>query len=113
MAIGEVLVSATGLDFSYSQSPKYLKSVVMSAWFVTVAIGNMLVSAIALIPINDRAMEFFLYAALMLFFVVIFYILVHDYKYREQELDLEANEDDDEDQKEREKEPLIKEEKKE
>lgn len=99
MAIGEVLVSATGLDFSYSQSPKYLKSIVMASWFVAVAIGNILVSLISLIPINHRAMEFFLYATIMIMFVVIFYIIVYDFKYKEINNNEEEGdgEDDDDD----------------
>lgn len=94
LAIGEVLVSATGLDFSYSQSPKYLKSIVMASWFVAVALGNVFVSLISLIPINHRAMEFFLYATIMIMFVVIFFIIVHDFKYREINNDEEEDEDD-------------------
>jgi len=36
----EVMVSITGLEFSYTQAPRELKSVVMSMWMLTVSLGN-------------------------------------------------------------------------
>lgn len=36
----EVMVSITGLEFSYTQAPRELKSVVMSMWLLTVSLGN-------------------------------------------------------------------------
>ena len=36
----EVMVSITGLEFSYTQAPRELKSVVMSMWMLTVSMGN-------------------------------------------------------------------------
>jgi POT family proton-dependent oligopeptide transporter len=36
----EVLVSITGLEFSYTQAPKAMKSVIMAAWLFTVFLGN-------------------------------------------------------------------------
>lgn len=38
---GEVMVSITGLEFSYTQAPKTMKSVIMALWFLAVAIGNL------------------------------------------------------------------------
>jgi POT family proton-dependent oligopeptide transporter len=36
----EVMVSITGLEFFYTQSPRKMKSLVMSFWLLSVAIGN-------------------------------------------------------------------------
>ncbi|MEZ6055914.1 MAG: MFS transporter [Planctomycetaceae bacterium] len=36
----EVMISITGLEFSYSQSPKAMKSVIMALWLASVALGN-------------------------------------------------------------------------
>jgi len=36
----EVMVSVTGLEFSYTQSPREVKSFVMSMWLFTVSLGN-------------------------------------------------------------------------
>jgi POT family proton-dependent oligopeptide transporter len=40
LTLGEVLVSATGLEFAYSQAPMAMKGVIMSFWNLGVAIGN-------------------------------------------------------------------------
>lgn len=42
----EVLVSITCLEFSYTQAPRALKSVVMSLYFLSVTAGNLLTSAV-------------------------------------------------------------------
>lgn len=41
LTFGEVLVSATGLEFAYSQAPHAMKGVVMSFWNLTTTIGNL------------------------------------------------------------------------
>lgn len=43
MTLGEVMYSVTGLEFSYSQSPESMKSVIQSAWQLTVGVGNLIV----------------------------------------------------------------------
>lgn len=41
LTFGEVLVSATGLEFAYSQAPPAMKGVIMSFWNLAVTIGNL------------------------------------------------------------------------
>jgi len=41
LTFGEVLVSATGLEFAYSQAPPSMKGVIMSFWNLTTTIGNL------------------------------------------------------------------------
>lgn len=41
LTFGEVLVSATGLEFAYSQAPFAMKGVIMSFWNLTTTIGNL------------------------------------------------------------------------
>jgi POT family proton-dependent oligopeptide transporter len=41
LTLGEVLVSATGLEFAYSQAPQSMKGAVMSFWLLSVTIGNL------------------------------------------------------------------------
>ncbi len=41
LTFGEVLVSATGLEFAYSQAPPAMKGVIMSFWNLTTAVGNL------------------------------------------------------------------------
>lgn len=41
LTLGEVLVSATGLEFAYSQAPQAMKGALMSFWNLTVTVGNL------------------------------------------------------------------------
>jgi POT family proton-dependent oligopeptide transporter len=41
LTFGEVLVSATGLEFAYSQSPPSMKGVLMAFWMLTVTVGSL------------------------------------------------------------------------
>ena len=41
LTFGEVLVSATGLEFAYSQAPPSMKGVIMSFWNLTTTIGQL------------------------------------------------------------------------
>ncbi|XP_019637128.1 PREDICTED: solute carrier family 15 member 1-like isoform X1 [Branchiostoma belcheri] len=81
---GEVLFSVTGLDFSYSQAPKSMKSVLQAAWLLTVAFGNVIVLIVAEARlIEDQAIEFFMFAGLMGAVVIIFAIMSYFYTYNE------------------------------
>jgi POT family proton-dependent oligopeptide transporter len=41
LTMGEVLVSATGLEFAYSQAPASMKGSIMSFWTLAVTVGNL------------------------------------------------------------------------
>ncbi len=41
LTAGEVLVSATGLEFAYSQAPLAMKGVIMAFWSLAVTVGNL------------------------------------------------------------------------
>ncbi|MGH6611302.1 MAG: MFS transporter, partial [Burkholderiaceae bacterium] len=41
LTFGEVLVSATGLEFAYSQAPGSMKGVIMAFWYLSITIGNL------------------------------------------------------------------------
>jgi POT family proton-dependent oligopeptide transporter len=40
MTIAEIFVSVTGLEFSYTQAPNSMKSIIMGMWFLTITVGN-------------------------------------------------------------------------
>ena len=42
----EVMISITGLEFSYKQAPKKMKSVVMALWLFSVSLGNFFTSSV-------------------------------------------------------------------
>jgi POT family proton-dependent oligopeptide transporter len=53
LTIGEVLVSATGLEFAYSQAPPAMKGAIMAFWSLTVTVGNLWVLLVNAAVRND------------------------------------------------------------
>ena len=66
LTVGEVLVSVTGLEFSYTQAPKAMRSTIMSLWLLTVALGNLLTAVLTRLVWLEGAAYFWLFAGLML-----------------------------------------------
>ncbi|GFR08779.1 solute carrier family 15 member 2 [Trichonephila clavata] len=83
ITVGEVMFSITGLDFSYSQAPSSLKSIVQAMWLLNNAIGNFLVIFFKLLEFERYSHEFFMYAGLMTLSMGIFGILAYFYEYAE------------------------------
>jgi dipeptide/tripeptide permease len=79
LTTGEVLFSATGLEFAYAQAPASMKSTVTSFWNLTVAFGNLLVVAVTVLNTNvvhaQGALEFFFYAGLIAVVTAVFVLL--------------------------------------
>jgi proton-dependent oligopeptide transporter, POT family len=87
LTAGEVMVSITGLEFSYTQAPKKMKSAVMALWLFSVSVGNLITSAIDFNKPNLKSMGinleganhyafftlFMLVAAVLFVFVARFY----------------------------------------
>ncbi len=42
----EIMISITGLEFSYTQAPKSMKSVVMAVWLFSVSLGNIFAGSV-------------------------------------------------------------------
>jgi proton-dependent oligopeptide transporter, POT family len=61
LTLGEVLVSATGLEFAYSQAPKAMKGVIMAFWSLAVTVGNLWVllvnATVKRDAVNDAIVE--------------------------------------------------------
>lgn len=83
----EVMVSITCLEFSYTQAPKTMKSVVMALYFLSVAAGNLLTSAVNFFIQNDDgtlklagAAYFWFFTGLMLVAAVAFVAVSHYYQ---------------------------------
>merc|ERR1712025_59306 len=75
----EVMFSVTGLEFSYSQAPASMKSVVQAAWLLTVAFGNIIVICVAKAKALDQASEFFMFAILMMLDMFLLMFLAYRY----------------------------------
>ncbi|XP_064465951.1 peptide transporter family 1-like isoform X2 [Ornithodoros turicata] len=79
---GEVMFSVTGLEFSYSQAPPSMKSVLQAAWLLTVAFGNIIVVIVAESRIFEyQSSESFMYAGLMTIDMALFAVMAYFYKY--------------------------------
>ncbi len=91
LTAAEVLISTTGLEFAFREAAPELKSTIMSFWLLTVAVGNLLVSAITKIfsdPANGEASvstgRFLMYAGLTFVVAILFSIIAAFYQYRDE-----------------------------
>lgn len=93
LTFGEVLVSATGLEFAYSQAPQAMKGVVMSFWNLTTTIGNLWVllanaavrndavtGNIASTGLSVTAFQMFFFAAFALVAALVFGLYARRYR---------------------------------
>ncbi|XP_070770109.1 solute carrier family 15 member 2 [Enoplosus armatus] len=104
ITIGEVMFSITGLEFSYSQAPVNMKSVLQAGWLLTVAFGNVIVLIVAEGAGLEQWKEFLLFACLLLGVCIIFSVMAYFYTYVDPDQlnkvyleEAEREEDDDQD----------------
>lgn len=72
LAVGEVLVSVTALEFAYSQAPRHLKSLVMGLWYLTIWAGTFLTAVVAWLNRFQGIAYFAFFAVLMAVAAVVF-----------------------------------------
>jgi POT family proton-dependent oligopeptide transporter len=76
LEVGEILLSATGLEFAFSQAPARLKSMVMSIYLMSIAAGHFLVAVFT--QLNQHWVkasgpsQFYFYAAIMVVATLVF-----------------------------------------
>jgi POT family proton-dependent oligopeptide transporter len=58
LTLGEVLVSATGLEFAYSQAPPAMKGALMAFWNLSVTVGNLWVLVVNAAVKNGTVTDF-------------------------------------------------------
>ncbi|MCU0787529.1 MAG: POT family MFS transporter [Verrucomicrobia bacterium] len=97
LTIAEVLFSTTGLEFAFREAAPSMKSIIMGFWTLTVAIGNLLVTAItkaaALVAgtgetghdVSVTPQVFLFYAGLTFVVAILFSIVASFYRYRDPE----------------------------
>jgi POT family proton-dependent oligopeptide transporter len=88
LEIGEVLLSATALEFAFEQAPSSMKSIIMSFWLMTITGGNFLIAVFTklkavFLQSQSGASVFYFYAVLMFIVAGIFIALASRYRYRE------------------------------
>ena len=80
LTAGEVLVSVTGLEFSYTQAPRSMRSTIMSIWFLTVFLGNLLTALVTDLVRLEGAAYFWFFAAFMLVAAIAFRLVARSYR---------------------------------
>ncbi|XP_063634484.1 uncharacterized protein LOC134805114 [Cydia splendana] len=66
ISCAEILFAVSGLEFSFTQAPKSMKTITIAAWYMSVAVGNFIVILVAQAKIfESRATEFFVYATIL------------------------------------------------
>jgi POT family proton-dependent oligopeptide transporter len=92
LTAAEVLISTTGLEFAFREASAEMKSTIMSFWLVTIAFGNLLVSATTKLLTGEGAEghaaavttgRFVLYAAMTFFVAILFSVVAAFYRYRD------------------------------
>ncbi|NWR88088.1 S15A1 protein, partial [Furnarius figulus] len=101
LTCGEVVFSVTGLEFSYSQAPSNMKSVLQAGWLLTVAVGNIIVLIVAgASKLSKQWAEYVLFASLLFAVCIIFAIMATFYTYVDpNEIEAQFDEEEKEDKK--------------
>jgi len=76
---GEIMVAITGLEFAYTQSPIHMKSLVISCYLMTVAVGNAIILVVTEFVNLSQWVEFFVYAVVMLISAILFAFIALNY----------------------------------
>lgn len=85
MVMAEILIYSANLNFSYTEAPASMKSVMMAFMYLTVAGGSLIVVLISGVAFfESQAYEFLFFAGIMFIDIFIFGILATRYKYVDQ-----------------------------
>nr|XP_026490166.1 solute carrier family 15 member 1-like [Vanessa tameamea] len=80
VSMAEIMFAVSGLEFSFTQAPKSMKTITIAAWYMSVAIGNLIVILVAQTKIfESRAKEFFVYAGMLMAAMFLFYRMAEGY----------------------------------
>ena len=83
ITIAEIMISITGLEFAYTQSPRSMKSTIMSFWLLTIFAGNLLTAYVSAINKFHGATYFLFFAGIMAGLSLVFVWMASRYKVRE------------------------------
>ncbi|XP_050514440.1 solute carrier family 15 member 1-like isoform X3 [Diabrotica virgifera virgifera] len=82
ISVAEIMFGVAGLEFSFTQAPKSMKTVTVAGWYLSVAVGNLIVIIITQINLfSSQAHEFFLFAILIVAVMMVFMEMASKYKF--------------------------------
>ncbi|VVC31971.1 Major facilitator superfamily domain,Proton-dependent oligopeptide transporter family,PTR2 family [Cinara cedri] len=83
VTVAEILFSITSLEFSFTQAPTSMKSLLAAVNLLTVAFGNLIVAIVSEVRISqNQVYEYLFFAGLMVLDMIIFIIMSLNYKYK-------------------------------
>ncbi|XP_072931128.1 solute carrier family 15 member 2-like [Epargyreus clarus] len=83
VSIAEIMFAVSGLEFSFTQAPKSMKTITIAAWYVSVAFGNLIVILVAQMKIfESRAVEFLSYAGLLALAMLLFLHMSQGFRFK-------------------------------
>lgn len=80
MSVAEVMYSIPGIEFSYTQSPVTMKSLIQACWVLTLAFGSVIVSIDAGSHFMEPPYEFLLFACIMFVDMIIFAYMAYRFR---------------------------------
>ncbi|XP_074032360.1 peptide transporter family 1 isoform X3 [Leptinotarsa decemlineata] len=82
ISVAEIMFGVAGLEFSFTQAPRSMKTVTIAGWYLSVAVGNFLVIIITQLNMfRSQAHEFFLFAILIVADMMLFMEMASNYKF--------------------------------
>ncbi|RYE19383.1 MAG: hypothetical protein EOP42_29150, partial [Sphingobacteriaceae bacterium] len=82
LSAGEVMVSITGLEYAYTQSPPSMKSTMTAIWYITYSVGSFFNSVVTksisengMFSVFTGASFYWLFVAICFSFVIIFVLV--------------------------------------
>jgi proton-dependent oligopeptide transporter, POT family len=82
IAIADILIWVSTVNFAYTQAPKSMKSVLASFVYVMVAVGSLIITIVSGSNlIESQVHEFLMYSGLMVVNIFVFTILAKNYKF--------------------------------
>jgi POT family proton-dependent oligopeptide transporter len=98
LTAAEIFVSISSLEFSYTQAPNSMKSLVLSFWLIAVAIGNLFTALVNLFMkkadgslLLNGADYFWFFTALMLLAAILFYLINRKFEEKHYIQSIETN----------------------
>ncbi|KAL1517029.1 hypothetical protein ABEB36_000849 [Hypothenemus hampei] len=91
ISIAEIMFGVAGLEFSFTQAPKSMKTVTIAGWYLSTAVGNFLVILVTQLDLfKSQAHEFFLFALLIVVDMMMFIEMACRYRFVQLEVESSA-----------------------
>ena len=81
MSVAEILVSVTGLEFAYTESPEELKAIITALFLATTGFGDLLAGLLyQILSGTNHTVMFILFSCLMGFNLILFWFVARGFR---------------------------------